>query len=106
MPSALQAFEALHAFARRVLGDWPDGLRASHAHAHAAADRGRRPALAAGVSDDAVRFSAFLRLFNVTGQPAITVPVGETRLGVQLVGPPGRDDLVLAVAAQLEEALQ
>jgi amidase len=58
-----------------------------------------------GVSDIGARFSALLRIFNVTGQPAITVPVGETT-GVQIVARPSRDDLVLAVAAQLEEALR
>jgi len=64
---------------------------------------------AAGVTDDAVRFSALVRIWNITGQPAITVPVHETPdgvpVGVQLVGPPGRDDLVLALAAQLEAAI-
>jgi amidase len=61
-----------------------------------------------GVSDDAVRFSAFLRIWNVTGQPAVSVPVGTTADGVpvaaQLVGPPGGESLLLAVAAQLERA--
>jgi amidase len=42
----------------------------------------------------------------VTGQPAITLPLHATSdgipVGVQLVGPPGRDDLVLGLAAQLE----
>ena len=49
-----------------------------------------------------------MRVWNVTGQPAISLPLGETAdglpVGVQIVGPPGRDDLVLAVAAQLEGA--
>jgi amidase len=54
---------------------------------------------------DPVRYSAFVRVFNVTGQPAITVPVTETT-GVQIVAAPGRDDLVLSVAAELEEALR
>ncbi|HVV59444.1 MAG TPA: amidase family protein, partial [Gaiellaceae bacterium] len=62
---------------------------------------------AAGVTDDAVRFSAFVRMWNVTGQPAISLPVHQTAegipVGVQLVGPPGRDDLLLALAAQIEE---
>jgi Asp-tRNA(Asn)/Glu-tRNA(Gln) amidotransferase A subunit family amidase len=61
----------------------------------------------AGVTDDAVRFSAFVRPWNVTGQPAITLPFRETAdgvpVGVQLVGPPGRDDLILSLAAQLEQ---
>ena len=69
------------------------------AGAHAAAGGGRRN------RSDGVRFSAFLRVFNVTGQPAISIPVQDT-VGVQIAGPPGRDDLVLAVAAQVEEALQ
>ena len=51
-----------------------------------------------------MRFSVFLRIFSVSGQPAITIPAGDT-VGVQIVGAPGRDDLVLAVAAQLEAAL-
>ena len=54
--------------------------------------------------------SAFVRLWNVTGQPAISLPLHETDdgvpVGVQLVGPPGREDLVLALAAQLEQSAQ
>jgi amidase len=49
-----------------------------------------------------------VRVWNVTGQPALSLPLGESAgglpVGVQIVGPPGRDDLVLAVAAQLEAA--
>ena len=33
---------------------------------------------AAGVTDDAGRFSAFLRIWNVTGQPAISLPLART----------------------------
>ena len=43
------------------------------------------------------------------GLPAISVPLyhGEDGLptGVQLIGPPAREELVLALAGQLEEAL-
>jgi Asp-tRNA(Asn)/Glu-tRNA(Gln) amidotransferase A subunit family amidase len=63
----------------------------------------------AGVTDDAVRFSVLVRIWNVTGQPAITVPLYETPegvpVGIQLVGPPGRDELVISLAAQLEGAV-
>jgi amidase len=52
------------------------------------------------------RGSAFTRPFNVTGQPAISVPLGwpEDGLprGVQIIAPIGRDDRLIAVAAALE----
>ncbi|MFF7610208.1 amidase [Streptomyces parvulus] len=47
--------------------------------------------------------------FNITGQPALSLPAGLTRaglpVGVQLVGPVGADDLVLQLAARLESDL-
>lgn len=47
--------------------------------------------------------------FNVTGQPAISLPVGMTAdglpLGVQLVAAFGREDVLIRVAAQLEQAM-
>jgi amidase len=49
---------------------------------------------------------AFTALFNLTGQPAISVPAGLSSeghpIGVQIVGRMGADGLVLAVARQLE----
>jgi amidase len=46
--------------------------------------------------------------FNVTGQPAISLPLGRSRsglpIGVQLVAEYGRDDLLIQIAAQLELA--
>ena len=52
------------------------------------------------------RGSAFTRPFNVTGQPAISVPLGWPDdgfpRGVQLIAPMGRDDLLITVAAALE----
>jgi amidase len=55
------------------------------------------------------RFVPFTQLWNVTGQPACTVPAGWTAdglpLGVQLVGRRGEDGRVLSVAAQLEQAV-
>lgn len=49
-----------------------------------------------------------LGAWNVTGQPAIAVPAGRTNtglpIGAQLVAAPGREDVLVRVAAQLEAA--
>jgi amidase len=54
------------------------------------------------------RGSAFTRPFNVTGQPAISLPLGWPAdglpRGVQLIAPLGCDDLLITVAAALEIA--
>jgi len=53
-------------------------------------------------------YSSFTSVFNVTGQPAISLPFGATPqglpLGVQFVGAHGDDALLLRLAAQLEHA--
>ena len=51
----------------------------------------------------------FTAVWNYTGQPAASVPAGFTDdglpLGVMLIAAPNREDLILAVAAQLEADL-
>ena len=53
--------------------------------------------------------SAFTRPINVTGQPAISLPLGwpddGLPRGVQLVGGYGREDTLIRLSARLEEAL-
>jgi amidase len=53
-------------------------------------------------------FTPYTAVVNVTGLPAITVPLyhGDDGLplGVQLIGPPAREEVLLALAAQLEQA--
>ena len=53
-------------------------------------------------------YGAFTMQFNLSGQPAISLPLHWTPcglpVGVQLVAASGREDLLLRVAAQLEEA--
>jgi amidase len=52
--------------------------------------------------------SAFTRPFNLTGQPAMTVPFGWPSdglpRGVQLISGYGREDLLIRVASALELA--
>ena len=50
--------------------------------------------------------SAMARPFNITGQPAISVPLAMSKsglpIGIQIVAAEGREDLLLQIAAQLE----
>ena len=54
------------------------------------------------------RGGAFTRAFNVTGQPALSLPLGWPSdglpRGVQLVAAHGREDLLIRVGSQLEAA--
>ena len=54
------------------------------------------------------RIWCFAAPFSVTGQPAISLPIGATAtwlpVGIQLVAALGREDLLLQIAAELETA--
>lgn len=62
----------------------------------------------AKILDNVINWIAPCPPFNASGQPAIALPTGFIEqglpMGVQLVGRPAADDMVLAVAAQLERA--
>lgn len=56
----------------------------------------------------AFRFTPFTPIANVTGQPAMSLPLSWSEaglpIGVQLIGPPVGDALLIRLSAQLEEA--
>lgn len=53
-----------------------------------------------------VQYTPWTSFINVSGLPAITLPVAQTEdglpMGVQLIGRPGREDVLLSIGAQLE----
>jgi amidase len=66
---------------------------------------------AAGPEQEEVRIASFMPYtaqFNMTGQPAVSLPLhwtpGGLPVGVQLVAAYGREDVLIRVASQLEEA--
>lgn len=96
------------AFTRRVASWWADGhdLLVSPVLPHAATPLGFFG------KEDGLRRSVdilcFTPQFNTTGQPAISIPLGQTAtglpVGLHVVAAYGREDLLLQVAAELEEA--
>ncbi|MFE3059440.1 amidase [Nocardia sp. NPDC059239] len=70
-------------------------------------DANRSDLDANGWVETLTHYSPFTALYNVTGQPAISVPTGRTGdglpIGVQFAAAPGREDLLLALSAQLEQ---
>lgn len=109
----LQSLDAARAWTRRVATWWSDDgfdllltptLAAPPALLGFLADSDN-PLEAAG---RAVSYAAYTAPFNVTGQPAMSVPTyfatSNLPIGVQLVAAYGREDLLFRLAAQLEAA--
>jgi len=111
-PELLASIEYVHAFGRRLAAWWNGGFDLLVTPTQAAPP----PEIGylTSTADDPLR--AFLRSapygactlpFNMSGQPAISLPLHWTSqglpVGAQLVAAYGREDVLLAVAAQLEE---
>jgi amidase len=119
----LEAVESLRAWSRRMAEWWEPSDGTTHRNGSydllLTPTMARPPAPLGEIRGDdadgaifaATPYAAFTVPFNVTGQPAMSVPLwwfddGSTVLpiGVQLVAATGREDLLLRVAAQLESA--
>lgn len=109
----LAAITALHAWSRRMAQWWASGYDLLLTPTIPEPP----PALGDCVPDPSMPLAGFLRSgqlvpftmpFNVTGQPAISLPLHWNDdghpIGVQLVAAYGREDLLIRVAAQLEQA--
>ncbi len=108
----VSAKSVMHAWTRRVAAWWESGFDlllsptlaepppklGELAGTNAPADAWRRNG----------ELAAFTPLWNVTGQPAISLPLHWSAdglpVGVQLVASYGREDLLIRIAAQLERA--
>ncbi|MFI5053504.1 MAG: amidase [Acidimicrobiia bacterium] len=109
----LAAVEGLSGWTRRmarwwtVEGDGFDVLLTPTVAAPPASIGTIRGSDADGAVSAAIPYAAFTVPFNVTGQPAISVPLATPDalpIGVQLVAATGREDVLLRVAGQLEAA--
>ena len=109
----IQATEKLNDYTRQVLGWWADGfdLLLTPTIPEPPPRLGEFDATPADPLHGFARggaFVAFTLPFNVTGQPAISLPLHWSSdglpIGVQLVAAYGREDVLIRVAAQLEAA--
>jgi len=101
----LGTLEALHRYARRLCTWWAQGndLLVTPTMAEPAPRIGE---LKGADVERIVRLVPYTAPFNVSGQPAIALPLHQTAdglpMGIQLVAAYGREDLLLRVAAQVE----
>jgi amidase len=109
----LLALEYLHRIARRIVAFWNDyDVLITPTLAQPPIPIGAlRPAEGEPpmkMLENAAGFVPLTPVFNVTGQPAISLPLHQSPdglpIGVQFVGPPAGEELLLSLAAQLEAA--
>jgi amidase len=110
----VRAVAQMHRWTRRMVSWWTDDgfdLLLSPSLAEpppVLGDVGNQTDGGLNAAARSIPFAAYCAPFNVTGQPAMSVPLfwSESGLpiGIQLVGAPYREDTLLRVAAQLEQA--
>lgn len=111
----LGAVQALQTYQRKVAAWWTEGFDLLVTPTLTAPP----PRIGEMVPDEAKPLDAFMRSggllaftlpFNVTGQPAVSLPLHWNEaglpIGVQLIAAMGREDLLLRVASQLEREVE
>ena len=109
-PRRRRLLSGLRVTSERIMALWDEFdvlMTPALATAPVAAEGGYGRAAPVAV-DIAARMSPFTAVFNLTGQPAVTVPIGVDGDGlptaVQLVGRVGAEDVLYSLAGQLERA--
>ena len=112
-PELLATLDYVHAYGRRLAAWWSSGFdllltpttgapAPEIGHLTSTADEPLRAFVRAAP------FGAFTLSFNMSGQPAMSLPThwtsADVPVGTQLVASYGREDLLLRVAAQVEQA--
>lgn len=106
----VRSVDAIRMHARQVVGFWDDhDVLITPTIPRTVPKLGTLGANLETAGDEYMDFVAFTYPFNCTGQPAISLPLGVDGeglpIGVQLVGPPRGESVILGLAAQLEEAM-
>ncbi len=106
----VKAVNLIRAHSRVVVAFWDDvDVLVTPTLTRPAPLNGELGADPATAFDEYSDWLSFAYPYGCTGQPSITLPLGEDSrglpIGVQLVGPPRGDAIILNLATQLEEAL-
>jgi amidase len=112
-PEYLLALDYLHGLTRRVVSFWDDydvlvtpTLAQPPLPIGALRPKAGEPPIK--MLENAVSFVPFTPAINVTGQPAISLPLSTSPdglpMGVHLIGPPAGEELLLSLSAQVEAA--
>lgn len=106
----VRAVDAIRVHSRQVVSFWHDhDVLITPTLPRTAPRLGTLGADLHTAGDQFMEFVAFTYPYNCTGQPAMSLPLGADSaglpIGVQLVGPPRGESVILGLAAQLEQAL-